>query len=216
MFKLLSEIITEILFPSFCPICQEKVGSRGAWCPECLSISTQNLQITNTELKYLDGCLILCHYQDGVNKIIKGIKYYNQLKYSENVFWLLQNLHVIDNCREIDMVVPVPLHSKRLQERGYNQTEKMYKKWAMQHNLAWDEGLKRIRETQPQYQLKIKERKENLKNAFAVKDDFIINGKNILLVDDIYTTGTTLEECAKVLKKAGAEKIFALALAINI
>ena len=216
MFKLLSDAILEIFFPSFCPICKSKVSEKGAWCDKCLNISTQNLQITHTELKYLDGCLILCHYQEGINKIIKGIKYYNQLKYCENIFWLLQNLNIIDKYRGIDIVVPVPLHFRRLRERGYNQTEKMYKKWTLEYNLSWNEILYRVKETKPQYQLNIKERKENLKNAFAIKEDFVIKGENILLVDDIYTTGTTFEECAKVLKKAGAGKIFALALAINI
>ena len=216
MFTVLKSLILEILFPSFCPLCKTKVNESGAWCDECLAFSVQKLKITAVELKYLDECLILCHYQEGVNKIIKGLKYYNQLKYCDNILWLLNRLEVVKAYANIDIVVPVPLSAKRFSERGYNQSEKMYKPWALEHNLNWQNLLTRIKETKPQYQLNLKERKENVKNAFNVKKDFCIKGKNILLVDDVYTTGSTLAECAKVLKKAGAKEVRAVALAINI
>ena len=128
MFTVLKSLILEILFPSFCPLCKTKVNESGAWCDECLAFSVQKLKITAVELKYLDECLILCHYQEGVNKIIKGLKYYDQLKYCDNILWLLNRLEVVKAYANIDIVVPVPLSAKRFSERGYKKKKKMYKR----------------------------------------------------------------------------------------
>ena len=91
----------------------------------------------------------------------------------------------------------------------------MYKPWALEHNLNWQNLLIRIKETKPQYQLNLKERKENLKNAFNVKKDFCIKGKNILLVDDVYTTGSTIDAMASCLKKKGASAVYFLTVCIG-
>ena len=117
----------------------------------------------------------------------------------------------------IDLIVPVPLHVKRLRERGFNQAYLLMRRWAKQEGFSVDPlTLLRTRWTQPQTRLSRKERQKNIKRAFAVKNPEKIRGKKILLVDDVYTTGSTVNECARVLIKAGAELVDVLTLARGV
>lgn len=112
------------------------------------------------------------------------------------------------------MLLPVPLHHKRLREREFNQSLLLAKKIgkALKIPLIPD-NLQRIRWTRPQIELKGEERLINVKGAFALKNHKTIEGKSILLIDDVYTTGATVRECSKILKKAGVEKVYVLTLA---
>ncbi|MEG0830232.1 MAG: ComF family protein [Anaerovoracaceae bacterium] len=113
-------------------------------------------------------------------------------------------------------IIPVPMHRKKQEERGYNQTALMARQLAKRMELPflWD-VLLRTKYTQPMKGLGSIQREENLKDAFEIKLGLSkkIEGKAILLVDDIYTTGSTMDACSKVLLKSGAEKIIALSFA---
>lgn len=111
------------------------------------------------------------------------------------------------------IIVPVPLHAKRLKERGFNQSLLIARGIAkkLKAGLSYD-NLCRTRPTEPQVGLKSRERAENLKDAFNISDPAAFKDRKILLVDDVYTTGATIKECSKVLKKAGAD-VYALTLA---
>lgn len=110
-------------------------------------------------------------------------------------------------------VVPVPLHAARLKERGFNQSLLVARPLAkrLKAGLSYD-NLFRARPTEPQVGLKSQERAENIKGAFNLKNSATFKDRKILLIDDVYTTGATIKECSKVLKKAGAE-VYALTLA---
>jgi ComF family protein len=114
----------------------------------------------------------------------------------------------------VDLLVPVPLHVKRLRQRGFNQSHLLIKGWAKREGISFD-GLTlwRSRWTEPQTELSRKERKKNIKGAFQIKHPERIKGKKIVLVDDVYTTGSTVNECARVLMKAGAVTVDVLTLA---
>ncbi|MBI5893147.1 MAG: ComF family protein [Deltaproteobacteria bacterium] len=113
-----------------------------------------------------------------------------------------------------NVIVPVPLHKRRLKERGFNQSLLLAREISKKHNTPIDYlNLKRIRFTEPQINLKGEERLKNVRGSFAVEDARVFKNKNILLVDDVYTTGATVMECSKVLKKSGAKDIFVLTLA---
>jgi ComF family protein len=117
---------------------------------------------------------------------------------------------------EYDIVVPVPMHEKRRAERGYNQAEVMAGVLARKKGVPCAGGmLVRKKETAAMKGLGQVERYENMKNVFAVSDKnhYTIAGKRILLVDDIYTTGSTLDACSRVLKDAGAEAVYVLTFA---
>ena len=117
---------------------------------------------------------------------------------------------------EYDLIVPVPMYSKNQIKRGYNQAQVMAARLAARNNLPCaSELLVRLKKTAPMKGLGAVERYENLKNVFAVssKNHYTIAGKRILLVDDIYTTGSTLDACSKVLKAAGAAEVYVLTFA---
>lgn len=115
---------------------------------------------------------------------------------------------------EFDLLLPVPLHSKRLRERGFNQSLLLAGRVSRKHAISLDfTSLQRTRHTDPQTQLSGAERQKNIRGAFEVRRPGAIRGKKILLIDDVFTTGATVQECAKVLLKAGSKRVDVLTLA---
>jgi ComF family protein len=118
------------------------------------------------------------------------------------------------NVTSVDLVVPVPLHPRRLAQRGYNQSGLLASAFAKRINRRYDEkSLVRIRDTDHQSRLSGDERRENIKGAFQVIDESKIRGRLIVLIDDVMTTGATLEECSGVLLESGAYKVIPFVLA---
>jgi ComF family protein len=115
------------------------------------------------------------------------------------------------------LVVPVPLYSRKLRQRGFNQSEVIVRaalKHAVQDRLTLDTAvLERRRETQTQTGLTRHQRRENIRGAFVVAKPQKVKGREILLVDDVFTTGTTVSECARILRRAGASKVFVATVA---
>ncbi len=113
----------------------------------------------------------------------------------------------------IDVVIPIPLHRNRLRERGFNQSLLLAKVAARAVSAPLDyKSLRRVRDTTPQIELRGKERAENVRGAFETESRVLLKDKTVLLVDDVYTTGSTIRECARILKKEGA-RVVALTLA---
>jgi ComF family protein len=112
------------------------------------------------------------------------------------------------------MIVPVPLHARRLRSRGFNQAVLLGEVLARQWHLPLArQALKRIRWTEPQISLSAEERRVNVKGAFAVPDIAAVMGKHVLLLDDVFTTGSTVEECSRVLKRSGAAAVTVITIA---
>ena len=118
-----------------------------------------------------------------------------------------------DFFNSVDFVVPVPLHWRRRFQRGFNQSAFIAKSIKIP-NAGFNTDLVKIRNTKDQTAVTFAERKKNLQGAFAVRKGHNFKGKNVCLIDDVKTTGATLNECAKVLKEAGAQKVFAFVLAV--
>jgi len=148
-------------------------------------------------------------------KMIRKFKYDDEIQLAHPFEMLIFSSFVRHwEQSEIDLVMPVPLHARRLRKRRFNQSYLLIRKWPglgkafdidLSHlRIEWD-ALVRIRDTFPQVDLKGKERKENIREAFSIKRPSAVRGKKVLLVDDIYTTGATANECAKELLKSGAE-----------
>jgi ComF family protein len=115
---------------------------------------------------------------------------------------------------DADVAAAVPLHRRRLAKRGFNQSLLLAKHAAEGLSIPLSlDGLVRVRYTRPQVDLDHAEREENVKGAFAVQNPEEFKDKRVLLLDDVYTTGATVRECAKVLKKAGAEAVYVLTVA---
>ena len=195
-----------ILFPPRCLVCR-KTGDE-ALCPNCIS----NIK----RMPYQQGGTRSFGVYEGVLRTaIKKLKFKNKKKLAEPLAILLveylKNSFSVDS---INYIISVPLSKKRLKERGFNQVDLLA--------LIIERGLRvqfipnmiaRIKETKPQFELKREERFRNLKGAFRVCDPERVRDRNILLLDDILTTGSTVSECSKVLKDAGAGKVYVLTLA---
>lgn len=115
-----------------------------------------------------------------------------------------------------DCIIPVPMHKRKVRKRGYNQAELMARPLAHKTGVPLlKDALVRIRESKPMSKLSTFDRMENVKNIFTLREDAVklIRSKTVLLIDDIYTTGSTADECSKVLLEAGAEKVYLLTFA---
>jgi ComF family protein len=112
------------------------------------------------------------------------------------------------------MILPIPLHKKRLRTRGYNQSALVAKRLSKESGIgARFDLLEKKVETRPQVGLSLNERLNNVKGSFVIKDPAFIKGRDILLVDDVMTTGATVNECSKILKKSGALRVDVITIA---
>lgn len=208
--------LLDLVYPPKCPVCRKSVDRHGEWCTRCLAdvLAVREINLLEHHLRYLDGCRAVCDYTAGVKRLIHAMKYRRASCHAVYLNWLLDKGQVASRFTSIDIAVPVPLHADRLAERGYNQTELIFRPWAERCRMIWlNHCLVRRRSTVPQWELTLTERRANIKGAFQATRPECIHGKHILIVDDIFTTGTTMDECAKVLKKAGAQSVYGLVLA---
>jgi ComF family protein len=119
----------------------------------------------------------------------------------------------INSC-EYDLIVPVPLHPERLRWRGFNQALLLARRVGRSLRAPVDAfSLIRTRNTQPQVELQESDRKSNVQDGFALVQESRLSGKRVLLIDDVYTSGATVGECARVLKQNGAKEVNVLTLA---
>ena len=155
------------------------------------------------------------HYEGLIPAILAQFKYRGHSRLAKPLGDLLAGYRDPDlSFADYGLVIPVPLHPRRLRQRGFNQSLLLARRISRRHSLPLDfTALRRIRPTVPQTELSAAERQKNIRGAFAISDPRPVNGKNLLLVDDVYTTGATVEECAKVLIKAGARQVDVLTLA---
>jgi len=110
--------------------------------------------------------------------------------------------------------VPIPMEKRKMKRRGYNQAEELAKELSIMLNIPlMKDNLVKTKKTLPQMKLSAKERAENLIGAFAVKNPKELENKKIFLVDDVYTTGATMEECAKLLKTSGVKQVWGIVIA---
>jgi len=208
--------LLDLFYPPKCPVCKTGVEEQGAWCPACLRkiVSVREIRVVQHQLVALDSCRVVCEYTGVLKRLIHDMKFRRQRKVATCLGWLIGEYIEHDEYSFIDGVLPVPLHWQRLAERGYNQSECIFESWVMKRNMNWMPGvLVRNRHTIPQWELNHMARQTNIKDAFVLRDAMRVKNKNILLVDDIVTTGMTFDECAKVLKQGGASQVHALAVA---
>lgn len=155
----------------------------------------------------------LAPYEGNMRTVIHRFKYFGDKRAGQ----ILSDLLLAGPGREIekiDIIMPVPLHAKKLRSRGYNQAEILARRLAQGLGIELNtQVLQRTHETKPQFELGRKDRQLNLDTAFTMSSAKAVEGKSILLVDDIITTGFTLQACGLVLQKSGAENVQAVCLA---
>jgi competence protein ComFC len=185
---------------STCQICGKPV-SHGKICPECHDQPPAFNQLKSWAI-----------YHGAAKNMVTGIKY--QRRFGLIPFLTPTLVNVIRDWKiQIDFITPVPLGRKRMRERGYNQADLIAKPVAKKLQLPYyPQALYRVRETRSQVGLDAAERRENLQGAFSA-DTALCRGKTILVMDDISTTGATLDACAAALKQVGAKEVFCFTVA---
>jgi ComF family protein len=196
----------EVLPSPFCPVCKNFLEQGNLFCKIC------------TERKNLCAVRSLGIFDNYYQKMIHGFKYQQKMSLGQRLGKRLGEKLKDDKLTSgFDCIIPVPLHSTRKRERGFNQSEILAQELSdLIHIPVLKKILKRTRNTKDQTKLTPEERIENVKGAFALKDPEKIEGKRIILVDDVITTGATLGECARVLSKAGADKIMGATIAVAL
>lgn len=212
----LSEGFLNFLFPPKCPVCQAYVRDRGGWCEECLrsAADVRRLPMDAETVSVLDEVWAMGKYHDGLRPLLVPLKFHGKRDRLPYLYTFVETTgnKLADILRLTSAAVPVPLHEERERTRGFNQTELIFREWVLSKGLSWQRALLRARSTTPQFGLGADERRKNLSGAFQLSERVDVHGKCLLLVDDICTTGTTLRECAEVLRGGGAEKIIGLVL----
>jgi ComF family protein len=224
--------LLEIFFPKFCFRCQRE----GSYlCQDCLatldilentfclcekpSRLPQAGKCRNCSFLHIDGLYFAVSYKNSLIKtLVHQFKYEPYTKELANPLASLIithfNLIQKDFSPERYILIPVPLAKKKLKKRGYNQSEEIAKELSKNIGLPlFTDCLQKEKETPAQMELKKEERLKNIKGAFSVSNLEKIKNKKILLIDDIYTTGATMEECARILKHAGAREVWGVAVA---
>lgn len=210
---MLKKLFLSLLYPPCCPFCHGDVDAHGTWCPECEGAYVQPRRLTlSTSVVHVDACFTLCDYVGDIRRTLHRLKYDGNRQAAKDLAMALQYIPTTWDFSYIDCVVPVPLAPEKAARRGYNQTELLFRPWA-ERQKPWVDMLQRVRTTASQWQLSRDARQENIKRAFAMKGSFRATEKHILLVDDIFTTGATLENCARVLIEQGAASVTGLVIA---
>lgn len=163
----------------------------------------------------IDRGICLMHYTEGAKAVVAEIKFRHATALAVYMGRQMGE-KALQEGLQAGCILPVPLHPERLEERGYNQSAFLAAGMAQVLGLAVDtRSLVRIRPTPHQTGLSRKARQANVRDAFAVTDHAAIQGKTILLVDDVMTTGSTLRACADTLKAAGAARVITAVLAVR-
>lgn len=202
-----------LMFPTraVCMGCGSAAGFETEWvCPECREVLARRWIGAFPEAK-LDGAAAAYHYGGPAGGVVRNLKYRSVTTLAKPM--AEEMLRALEQIQPVgaEMVVPVPMHSKRQKHRGYNQSELLAKEIAAALEVPCENGLVRIRDTVQQARLEGEARRLNLKDAFRAEP--CVAGWRVLLVDDVYTTGETARECARALKEGGAISVSFLAYA---
>ena len=230
--------LLKLFWPEVCPFCG-KVSAQGI-CGECRK-KTDRLKVRepkcmkcgkpvkDAEQEYCRDCLDARHEYDRgaalwvhkppVNTSVYQFKFHNRRSFGS--FYAKEMAAEYGEALAgwgIDIIIPVPLYPGKYKKRGYNQAAVLARELGKVLDIPVEERLlKRIREIAPQKNLTPRKRRQNLNGAFSVEKRrrVFLKSRSVLLTDDIYTTGSTVDEAAKTLKKAGAEKVFYVAISIG-
>jgi len=232
--SVIAEFVLDILFPKFCLNC----GKESSYlCPDCFSLieildrqycpfcKGPNVVLDGKtcgrcrKSKNLNGLFCASSYDNFiVKKMINQFKYGSLIKELSKPLSSLIIAHLANLEKQLNfadyILIPVPLHKKKLKQRGFNQAEEIAKELSFALKIpVFNNVLAKIKQTPTQVELKKEEREKNVQGAFSCRNSGLIKNRKILLVDDVFTTGTTMEECAVVLKNAGAKEVWGAVVA---
>ncbi len=231
IFKIQEKIIN-LIYPQTCGICG-KINNKTI-CSKCniqlkkqekIGILTkEKLEENSLEMeKNFEELMYIFKYEGQIRELILDYKF-NEKSYMYKTFvnFLLKNKKIFENIKKYDKIIPVPISKKRYKERGYNQSLLIAKEISMQISYETNNNIKlelvnncliKTKNIIEQSKLNKEDRQHNIQGVYTLKNGSILTNKSILLIDDIYTTGSTVNECSRVLQQAKPNKIGVLVLA---
>lgn len=223
------EYILRLFFPPRCISCNIllSVDTTGVLCRDCeesLPVLKRR-EVTNPAGNSTGKVFSAFDYEEGIRRAIHNLKFNDRpgnaavlidLALPRIKHFIFDEHPPCADSPKYDIIIPVPIHFRRKRQRGYNQSELLAKNLAKQAKIAFSvKILEKSLNTPPQSSLGRGERLRNLKEAFRVKHPELISGKRVLLVDDVMTTGSTLEHCGRALLEAGAAQVDAFVVAVR-
>lgn len=207
------KIFADLFFPPKCILCRKVLNTGEVdLCPQCRS-DTEEHPDGKLKLSFIDSWSALWYYEDNVRASLLRYKFFGHRHLAAGYGRLLA-IDLQQETEEYDILTWVPVSTLRKLRRGYDQVELLALAVEQETKLLPVSVLKKIRHTRPQSKLKTAaQRRANVLGAFQVTDPELIRGKQVLLLDDIITTGATASECARMLKTAGAKKVHLAAIA---
>lgn len=235
-----SRSLSALFFPRFCGFCDSAIDDRDSdlcrtcygsirWVTEsvCDHCGRPVAGISGIGAEVCGSCLVsepaydcaryAAHYHGDLRKAIIRFKFYGGLYLADALGSItVETFHRHFDPQDLDVIVPVPIHEKRLVSRGFNQAVILGQKLSRETGIRLDRtALVKVKDTPPQVGLSKAKRIENLRGSLAVPREHRVRGKCVLLVDDVATSGATIQEASKCLKKAGAARVTALVLAFR-
>ena len=228
----IQEKIINLIYPQTCGICG-KINNKTI-CSKCniqlkkqekMGILTkEKLEENSLEMeKHFEELMYIFKYEGQIRELILDYKF-NEKSYMYKTFvnFLLKNKKIFENIKKYDKIIPVPISKKKYKERGYNQSLLIAKEISMQISYETNNNIKlelvnncliKTKNIIEQSKLNKEDRQHNIQGVYTLKNGSILTNKSILLIDDIYTTGSTVNECSRVLQQAKPNKIGVLVLA---
>ena len=204
--------ILDWFFPNVCPSCGGQIAYDEDFCGDCLN----EIELFNEDYA-IDGIgtfTAYCVYDDNISRILNTFKQDScGNTYYAFAFGIMQALRKRKLTDEFDMIVSVPMTKADFRKRGYNQVELIAEELRHLIEKPYVKALIKVKETEHQKYLGENERRENVKGAFSVKKGISVEGKRILVIDDVCTTGSTIAEAARALKEAGASEVYGASFA---
>jgi ComF family protein len=237
MLKQLLVATLDLLFPPLCHVCRRFIPEAGEIhiCPACRELMPPIVSPLCTvcgipfagagndhvcgscsiSTSRFDAARAAFAYEGASRDLIHSFKYRNKTHLRRPLALLtIERLAEFIVQRQPDLIMPVPLHRKKLSSRGFNQAVLIGEIFSQRLRIPLDRrNLRRVRWTEPQVNLAADERRTNVKGAFAILESGLVKGRRVLLVDDVLTTGSTADECARVLKSAGAADVTVITVA---
>lgn len=204
--KKFKKLIIEYVYPVRCPYCGKVIHRKDYACEKCKILFPK----TSYKRFAIGGHLCSSPFPyDGIfGKAVRTFKFKNCGSYAKQLsFPLVQGIIEIHPELKFDFITCVPMHKDSLKKRGYNQAELLAKECAEIMNIPFVQTLEKFKKNEPQHSIKANKRADNVKGVYRIIDKKIVASKNILIIDDIITTGHTLGECSKVLYKNGCSSI---------
>lgn len=203
MFKSLINLILNFIYPKRCIFCDEVVP---------INYEDEICKYCYTDINFVvedeENNISLFFYDDVTRFSIHRLKYYNKRNYAKVFAKMMYNKLLKFDYEKFDYIIYVPMYEKKKKKRGYDQAELIAFEFSKISGIKLENNnLIRTKNTLPQSKVSFEERKSNVSDCFCLVNKDKIKEKNILLIDDIYTTGSTIKSCSKILEEAGAKSV---------